>query len=40
MLYRPEAPGDWGQMLVSDTIKTATDMLKTSDMKHYAKIHK
>jgi alpha-beta hydrolase superfamily lysophospholipase len=31
MLYRPEAPGDWGQMLESDTIKTATEMLKTSD---------
>ena len=31
MLYQPDAPGDWGQMLESDTIKTATDMLKTSD---------
>ncbi len=31
MLYRPEAPGDWGQMLESDTIKTATEMLVTAD---------
>jgi alpha-beta hydrolase superfamily lysophospholipase len=31
MLYQPDSPGDWGQMLESDTIKTATDMLKTSD---------
>jgi alpha-beta hydrolase superfamily lysophospholipase len=31
MLYRPDAPGDWGQMLESDTIKTSTEMLKTSD---------
>ncbi len=31
MLYQPEAPGDWGQMLESDTIKTATEMLKTAD---------
>jgi alpha-beta hydrolase superfamily lysophospholipase len=31
MLYQPDAPGDWGQMLESDTIKTATDMLKTLD---------
>ena len=31
MLYQPDAPGDWGQMLESDTIKTATDMLNTSD---------
>ncbi len=31
MLYQPDAPGDWGQMLESDTIKTATDILKTSD---------
>jgi alpha-beta hydrolase superfamily lysophospholipase len=31
MLYQPDAPGDWGQMLDSDTIKTATAILKTSD---------
>ena len=31
MLYQPDAPGDWGQMLESDTIKTATDILKTLD---------
>jgi alpha-beta hydrolase superfamily lysophospholipase len=31
MLYQPDAPGDWGQMLESATIKTATDILKTSD---------
>ena len=31
MLYQPDALGDWGQMLESDTIKTATDILKTSD---------
>jgi alpha-beta hydrolase superfamily lysophospholipase len=31
MLYQPEAPGDWGQMLESDTIKTATEMLMTVD---------
>ncbi len=31
MLYQPDAPGDWGQMLESDTIKTATDILKTSE---------
>lgn len=31
MLYQPDAPGDWGQMLESDTIKTATDILKTQD---------
>ena len=31
MLYQPDAPGDWGQMLESDTIKTATDILKSSD---------
>jgi alpha-beta hydrolase superfamily lysophospholipase len=31
MLYQPRAPGDWGQMLESDTIKTATDILKTPD---------
>ncbi len=31
MLYRPEAPGDWGQMLESDTVKTATEMLMTTD---------
>ena len=31
MLYQPDAPGDWGQMLESDTIKTATDILNTSD---------
>ena len=31
MLYQPDAPGNWGQMLESDTIKTATDILKTSD---------
>ncbi len=34
MLYQPDAPGDWGQMLESDTIKTATDILKTSDGCH------
>ena len=31
MLYQPDAPGDWGQMLESATIKTATDILKTPD---------
>ena len=31
MLFQPDAPGDWGQMLESETIKTATDILKTSD---------
>ena len=31
MLYQPDAPGDWGEMIESDTIKTATDILKTSD---------
>jgi len=31
MLYQPDAPGDWGQMFESDTIKTATDILKTQD---------
>ena len=31
MLYQPDAPGDWGQMLESDAIKTATDILKTTD---------
>jgi alpha-beta hydrolase superfamily lysophospholipase len=31
MLFQPDAPGDWGQMLESDTIKTATDILETSD---------
>ena len=31
MLYQPDAPGDWGQMLESDTVKTATDILNTSD---------
>lgn len=31
MLYQPDAPGDWGQMLESDIIKTATEILKTSD---------
>jgi alpha-beta hydrolase superfamily lysophospholipase len=31
MLYQPDATGDWGQMLESDTIRTATEMLKTSD---------
>ncbi len=31
MLYQPDAPGDWGQMLESDTIKTATDILNTTD---------
>jgi alpha-beta hydrolase superfamily lysophospholipase len=31
MLYQPEAQGDWGQMLESDTIKTVTEMLMTSD---------
>ena len=31
MLYQPDAPGDWGQMLESDTVKTATDILNTPD---------
>ena len=31
MLYQPDAPGDWGQMLESETIKTATDILNTPD---------
>ena len=31
MLSQPDAPGDWGQMLESDTIKTTTEMLKTAD---------
>lgn len=31
MLYQPDAPGDWGQMLESDTIKTTTEMLVTAD---------
>lgn len=31
MLYQPDAPGDWGQMLESDAVKTATDILKTPD---------
>ncbi|HXX79513.1 MAG TPA: alpha/beta fold hydrolase [Ktedonobacteraceae bacterium] len=31
MLYQPDAPGDWGQMLETDTVKTSTSMLKTSD---------
>ena len=35
MLYQPDAPGDWGQMLESDTVKTATDILKTHRWMHY-----
>src|SRR6266487_6061560 len=31
MLYQSDAPGDWGQMLESDTIKTNIEMLKTAD---------
>jgi alpha-beta hydrolase superfamily lysophospholipase len=31
MLYQPDAAGDWGQMLESDTIKITTEILKTSD---------
>ncbi len=31
MLYQPDAPGDWGQMLATETIKTSTSMVKTSD---------
>ncbi len=31
MLYLPNIPGDWGQMLESDAVKTATDILKTPD---------
>src|SRR6266566_875779 len=31
MLYQADATGDWGQVLESDTIKTSTEMLKTSD---------
>jgi alpha-beta hydrolase superfamily lysophospholipase len=31
MLYQPDAPGDWGQMLETDTIKTSTSLLETSD---------
>ena len=31
MLYQPDVPGDWGQMLELDTIKTATDILNTPD---------
>ena len=31
MLYKPDAPGDWGQMIESDTVKTATDLLNTPD---------
>lgn len=31
MLYQPDSPGDWGQMLESETIKTATEILKTPD---------
>jgi alpha-beta hydrolase superfamily lysophospholipase len=31
MLYQPDAPGDWGQMIESETIKTATDILNTPD---------
>jgi alpha-beta hydrolase superfamily lysophospholipase len=31
MLYQSEAPGDWGQMLETDTIKTTTSILKTPD---------
>jgi alpha-beta hydrolase superfamily lysophospholipase len=31
MLYQPDAPGDWGQMLESDTIKTATEILERLD---------
>ena len=30
MLYQPDAPGDWGQMLETDSVKTSTNMLKTS----------
>src|SRR5690242_16307286 len=31
MLYQPDAPGNWGQMLESDTIKTTTETLVTAD---------
>jgi alpha-beta hydrolase superfamily lysophospholipase len=31
MLYQQDAPGDWGQMLKTDTIETATEILKTPD---------
>jgi alpha-beta hydrolase superfamily lysophospholipase len=31
MLYQPDSPGDWGLMLNSDSIETATEILKTSD---------
>ena len=31
MLYQPDAPGDWGQMLESVSIKTATEILETPD---------
>jgi alpha-beta hydrolase superfamily lysophospholipase len=31
MLYQKEAPGDWGQMEASDTIKVATEMLAMAD---------
>jgi alpha-beta hydrolase superfamily lysophospholipase len=31
MLYQPDAPGDWGQMLESDSIKTTTELLETLD---------
>jgi len=30
MLFQPDAPGDWGQMLETDSVKTSTNMLKTS----------
>ncbi len=31
MLYQPDSPGDWGQMLRTDSIETVTEILKTSD---------
>ncbi len=31
MLNQPDAPGDWGQMLETDTVKTSTRILKASD---------
>jgi alpha-beta hydrolase superfamily lysophospholipase len=31
MLYQKEAPGDWGQMKATDTIKVATEMLTMAD---------
>lgn len=31
MLYQKEAPGDWGEMEASDTIKVATEMLTMAD---------